>query len=112
MSLVQKCESPGFQRTWDNAFEPTNFFLRIVFHMPSSVSNLNSHLPSRAVFLTSRLWIPSPSWSLGEHTTLHLANLYFFFSLCLAKRIWIGNNTSYEGLLLARERMKSCATPY
>jgi hypothetical protein len=42
---------------------------------------LNSHFPSRAVFLTSRSWIPSPPWSLGEHTTLHLANQYFFFSL-------------------------------
>jgi hypothetical protein len=31
--------------------------------------------------LTSRSWIPSPPWSLGEHTTLHLANQYFFFSL-------------------------------
>jgi hypothetical protein len=78
---AQKCESPGFQRTWDNALEPTYFFLRMFYRIPSSVSSLNSHFPRRAVFLTDRSWIPSPPWSLGQQTTLHLVNRYFFFSL-------------------------------
>jgi hypothetical protein len=77
MSPAQKCESPGLHRTWDNAFGPMYFLLRIVCDMPSSVSNLNNHFPSRAVFLNSRLWIPSPPWSLGEHTTLHFLKQAF-----------------------------------
>jgi hypothetical protein len=38
-------------------------------------------LPSSALFLTSKSWIPSPPWSLGWHTTFHVLNRYFFFSL-------------------------------
>jgi hypothetical protein len=75
INLAQKCESPGFHRTYDNALDLTYFCLSIVCQIPSSVSNLKSHLPSRAVFLTSRSWIPSPSWSLGVQTTLHLSSL-------------------------------------
>jgi hypothetical protein len=79
--LAQKCESPGFHNTWDIAFEPMYFLLRRVCHTPSSVRSLKSHLPSRVEFLTSRLWNPSPPWSLGRQTTLHLTSQYFFFSL-------------------------------
>jgi hypothetical protein len=75
INLVQKCESLGFLRTCDNALDPTYFCLSIVCQIPSSVSNLKSHSPSRVVFLTSGSWIPSPSWSLGLQTTLHLASL-------------------------------------
>jgi hypothetical protein len=51
MSPAQKYESPGFQRTRDNAFWPIYFLLRMVCQVPSSVSNLNSYFPSKAVFL-------------------------------------------------------------
>ena len=78
---AQKCESPGFQRTWDRAFEPIYFLLRSVCQTPSSVSNIESHLPSKALFLTWRSWMPSPPWSLGRQSTLHLANRYLRFSL-------------------------------
>jgi hypothetical protein len=44
----------------------------------SSINNPKSHFPSRAVFFTSRSWIPSPPWSFGRNATLHLASLYFF----------------------------------
>jgi hypothetical protein len=37
MRPAQKCESPGFQRTWDRAFEPTYFLLRRVCQTPSSI---------------------------------------------------------------------------
>jgi hypothetical protein len=81
MSSTEKCESPGFQKTFYKAFEPTYFRLRSVCQIPSSVNNLKSHFPRRDVFLISRSWIPSPPWSFGWHTALHLASLYFFFSL-------------------------------
>jgi hypothetical protein len=66
---AQKWESPGFQITWEISFEPTYFLLNKVCHTPSSVKNLANHLPSSALFLTSKSWIPSPHWSLGRHTT-------------------------------------------
>jgi hypothetical protein len=34
---AQKCESPGFHKTWDSAFWPIYFLLRIVCQVPSSV---------------------------------------------------------------------------
>src|ERR1041384_8534041 len=55
---AQKCESPGFHSIWDIALGPTYFLLRRVCHTPSSVRSLNSHLPKRAEFFTSRSWIP------------------------------------------------------
>jgi hypothetical protein len=39
MRPAQKCESPGFQKTCDRAFEPTYFHLRSVCQTPSSVTN-------------------------------------------------------------------------
>jgi hypothetical protein len=58
LSPAQKCESPGFHKTCDKAFEPTYFRLRSVCQTPSSVKNLKSHFLRRAIFLTSRSWIP------------------------------------------------------
>ena len=71
----------SFQDNWDTGFELTYFLLRSCCHTPSSVKSLNSHLLRSAVFFASRSWIPSPHWSFGRHSTLHLASLYFFFSL-------------------------------
>jgi hypothetical protein len=50
-------------------------------HTPSWINNLANHFPSKALFLTYRSWTPSPPWSFGRQTTLHLVNRYFFFSL-------------------------------
>ena len=110
--LAQKWESTGFQYTWDIALEPTYFFLRRVCHTPSSVSNLNNHLPRRALFLTSRSWMPNPPWSLGRQTTLHLASRYFFLSLSPCQKILIGSNPIYVKLLSVTRRRKSYIVPY
>jgi hypothetical protein len=82
MRLAQKCESRGYQKTIDKAFEPTYFRLRSVCRTPSPVNNLQSQFPRRVVFLTSRSWIPSPPWSFGDkpHSTW---SVYTFFTITL-----------------------------
>jgi hypothetical protein len=97
--LAQKCESPGFQITWDISFEPTHFFLNSCCQIPSSVNNLTSHFPSKAMLLTSRSWSPSPPWSFTRQMTLHFVNRYFSSYYPLAKRILIGDNPIYVRLL-------------
>ena len=104
--------SLGFQYNWDNAFEPIYFLLRRVCQTPSLVNSLNNHFPSRALFLISRLWIPSPPWSLGRQTTFHLANLYFFFLSPLAKKISNDNNLNVWEPLLAQGKRKAYIGPY
>jgi hypothetical protein len=96
MSLTQKCESPGFQKTYDNAFEPTYFCLRNFCQIP---------------FLTSRSWMPNPPWSFGRHTTLHLASLYFFFSLSPYQRNLDQKNPVYSRHLLVEGRRITCTVP-
>jgi hypothetical protein len=83
---IQKCDSPGFQKTKDNVREPMYFLFIGVYLIPSSVRSLKSHLPRSAVFLISRSWIPSPPWSLGWQATLNLAGRYLFFSLSRCQR--------------------------
>jgi hypothetical protein len=81
------------------AFETTYFLRSNVCQTPSSVNNLASHFPSKALFLNSRSWTPSPPWSLGRQMTLHFINQYFFFYYLLVKRILIENNLIYVRLL-------------
>jgi hypothetical protein len=111
LSPAQKCESPGFHKTCDKAFEPTYFRLRSVCQTLSSVNNRKSHFPRRAVFLTSRSWIPSPPWSFGRQTILHLASLYFCFYYRPAKRILNGRNPTFSRLLLGEGRKITYTVP-
>lgn len=55
------------------------FFLTIFCHIPSLVSRFHHHLHSKLTLNLSKLWIPSPPFFLGVHTTGHLTIWYFLF---------------------------------
>jgi hypothetical protein len=82
------------------------FFFRRVYQKPSLISSLKSHLPRRDDFLTWRSWTPSPPWSLGLQTILHLTSRYLFFLPPL-----IDNNRACVKHILARGRNISYTVP-
>ena len=85
--LAQKCESPHFHWTCTKGLGPRYLLRKIYCHVPSVVNRRYSHLLSKAIFFNSKLWIPSPPWSLGWHRMSHFASQYFFLcsSLCQEK---------------------------
>jgi hypothetical protein len=85
--LAQKCESPVFHWTCTKGLFSKYLLRRICCQVLSAVRRRNSHLLSRAIFLSSRFCIPRPPWSLGWHRILHFAKRYFLLcsSLCQKK---------------------------
>jgi hypothetical protein len=81
---LQKCESPCFLCTCAMVLSLTYFLHKKSCQTPSSLINLNNHLPSRQRFWISMFRISNLPWSFGWQIILHFANLYFFLcsSLC------------------------------